>query len=132
MIGPPVLPLTSPPAIVAQVAQTATPNRATLLRDAGRGDLEAAASLFYLDVAARRYEEALLFGSRYLKARPKSAAFAIDYAAALLAAGKIDAARRIATAQGPYLRTHPDILVDTPHELAQALTVAQPSTAHDS
>jgi hypothetical protein len=28
-------------------------------------------------------------------------------------------------------RTHPDILVDTPHELARVLTVSPPDSAHD-
>lgn len=112
-----IVPLMTPPAIVAQAARPpvpaaapspAAPDRATLKRDADKGDLESAASLFYLDVDQKRWDEALVYGGKYLAAHPENDAFAVDYASALINAGKIDQARALISSRDAYLHAHPE------------------------
>ncbi|MBV8353871.1 MAG: tetratricopeptide repeat protein [Candidatus Eremiobacteraeota bacterium] len=97
-----LLPIQGFPALVAQAT-----DREVLLRAAAAGDLEAASRLFYLDLQAKRYDEALAYGQLYLNAHPDNDAFALDYAYAALSAGDLDRARRVVAGHDGFLRTHP-------------------------
>jgi len=61
---------------------------------------------FYAAVTARHFDDALVYGQRYLKDHPESDAFAVDLAYAYISAGRLDAAIEIAEKRAPYIRTH--------------------------
>lgn len=63
---------------------------------------------FYAAVAERHFEDALLYGQRYLKDHPDNDGFAIDLAYAFISAGRVDAAAEIAEQRAAYIRTHGD------------------------
>lgn len=63
--------------------------------------------LFYLSVNVDRYDEAVEYGRRYLRAHPENDAFAIDLADAALSANKLDEARDILMQRQAYVAAHP-------------------------
>src|SRR5215469_11426442 len=62
---------------------------------------------FYLSVTVERYDDAIVYGRRYLAANPHNDAFAFDLADALIAARKLDEARDIIVPRQAYVEAHP-------------------------
>jgi tetratricopeptide (TPR) repeat protein len=65
------------------------------------------ADLFYRDVKAGNYTQAVAYGNAYLKAHPGNDGFALDLAYAYMKLGDRDAARRILLPRDAYFRAHP-------------------------
>lgn len=93
---------TSPPAPPQSV------EGAALAHDADAGDVDSMSALFYSDMKAKRDDEAVVYGRKYLLARPDDNAFAIDLAYELIAVKKIDEALDVAMAHDSYVRSHPE------------------------
>jgi len=66
------------------------------------------ADVFYADVRAGKYTQAVVYGSRYLTANPGNSGFAVDLAYAYLKLGKLENARTILRARDRYFASHPD------------------------
>ena len=65
-------------------------------------------TLFYNDVAAGRYDEALKHGKPYLAANPKNASFAVDLAYAYIQDKNPDAAAALAKQYATFITTDPN------------------------
>ncbi len=61
---------------------------------------------FYAAVTAQHFDDALVYGQRYLKDHPESDGFAVDLAYAYISAGRLDAAIELAEQRAPYIRAH--------------------------